>query len=128
MEHFVVTFRLFTFSVFYFHPSLGLYYDFFIQLHCPICSLALSPSPKTSPVHPKILHGSHNICPFFVFDVVSFYKHNMYRKSTQTNMFLFCISKYKFFLMSFKQSARASHIRTQCKVCHLLFNSTTSLV
>lgn len=56
---------------------------------------------------------------FFVFDVISLYKHNMYRNSTQTNMFLFFffISEYNF-LMSFKQSARASHIRTQCKFYH----------
>lgn len=30
--------------------------------------------------------------------------------------------------MSFKQSARASHIRTQCNFCNLLFKSTTALV
>lgn len=67
--------------------------------------------------------------PFFVSDVISFYKHNMYRKSTQTNMFLFFffISEYNF-LMSFKQSSRASHICIQCNFCLLLFKSTTVLV
>lgn len=52
-----------------------------LSLHLPI----IRPPPKS-----KITWK-----PEYFFNVISFYKHNMYRKSTQTNMFFF--SKYNFF-------------------------------
>lgn len=124
MEHFVVIFRLTTFFciLFLFSPSLFNWVILLILLLLFYTSL-LPNSPPSSPFPPqKKLHGSQNILPFFSH----FYKHNMYRKSTQTNMFFsfFFISEYNF-LMRFKQSARASHIRTQWYFDRLLFKSTT---
>lgn len=56
-------------TLFFFHPS----------------------APSLCPA-PQKFHGSQNVLfflPFFVLPVILFfYKHNMYRNSTQTNMFL----------------------------------------
>lgn len=89
------------FSVLYFHLlfllSIGLFFFFFTHLHHSIHPISTSVCP------PQKLHGSQKISLFFVFDVISFYKHNMYRNSTQTNMFFifFFISEYNFFFIIF---------------------------
>lgn len=47
----------------------------------------------------------------------------MYRNSTLTNVFFLSNPNTTFYI--FKQSARASHTRTQCNFCNLLLKSTT---
>lgn len=91
--------------------------------------MSASPSPhlhKIPPTHPKSHMEARIFFPFLMF---SFYKHDMYRNSTQTNMFIFSHIRIQlFFKMSFKQSARASHIRPTMHFVVLLIKSTSDLV
>lgn len=93
--------------------------------------MSASPSPhlhKTPPTHPKSHMEARIFFPFLIL-MFSFYKHDMYRNSTQTNMFIFSHIRIQlFFKMSFKQSAWASHIRTTMHFVVLLIKSTSDLV
>lgn len=76
-----------------------LWWDILSFLFSPECSLFVPRSSKI-PWKPKCFFH-----PFFVLPVilVFFYKHNMYRNSTQTNMFLnyfFFISKYNLWVLN----------------------------
>lgn len=53
--------------------------------------MSASPSPhlhKIPPTHPKSHMEARIFFPFLIL-MFSFYKHDMYRNSTQTNMFIF---------------------------------------
>lgn len=93
--------------------------------------MSASPSPhlhKIPPTHPKSHMEARIFFPFLIL-MFSFYKHDMYRNSTQTNMFIFSHIRIQlFFKMSFKQSAWASHIRTTMHFVVLLIKSTSDLV
>lgn len=134
MEHFVLIFRLSTFFCILFSTF------YFIQLHYFIIILVFFthtfpmsalPSPhlhKIPPTHPKSHMEARIFFPFLIL-MFSFYKHDMYRNSTQTNMFIFSHIRIQlFFKMSFKQSAWASHIRTTMHFVVLLIKSTSDLV
>lgn len=118
---------LFSWILFHFQP---LYF-----LRCDISSFLVSfstllrhPSAPSSRPSPPEFHNSQKIfnLPFFVLPVILFfYKHNMYRNSTQTNMFLnyvFFISKYNSFLWVLNSPHKpATHIHNEYFLCGFIF-------
>lgn len=123
MEHSAVIFRFLTLLIFLnlisfptsLLPPIGYFITscfFFHTPPSPECSL-FAPLSSRVPWQPKCFSPPHFL---FFLSSCFFYKHNMYRNSTQTNMFLnyfFFHIQIQFFFMSLKQSTRASHIHTQ---------------
>lgn len=98
--------NLFTSSDGIFNHFLILFPHSSVTRVLPLCAALLQNSMTAKIFFPPLLCSSCHLV---------FYKHNMYRNSTQTNVFklFFFISKYNSFFMSLKQSTRASHIHTQ---------------
>lgn len=109
---------LFSWILFHFQPLLYFLRWDISSFLVSFSTLLRHPSAPSSRPSPPEFHDSHKMfsLPFFVLPVILFfYKHNMYRNSTQTNMFLnnFFHIQIQFFFMSLKQSTRASHTHTQ---------------
>lgn len=136
MEHFVLIFRLSTFfcilfSTFYFiqlHYFIIILVFFFLHTHfqCPLHPLPIS--IKFPPPTPKVT-WKPGYFSLFWFWCSHFTNTTCIETLHRPICLFFLISEYNFFFkMSFKQSARASHIRPTMHFVVLLIKSTSDLV